>query len=356
MSQPTINTPKKILIFCLPALGDVLLITPVIRSLKNAYPESKIDLMIKRGTEGILEGNPDINQIFTCHQYKPIKDYFMMFKATAFAYDLALSTSASDRAFWCTMLAAKKRLIISKPFRILDTWKYLGTHQKVPDDHQIHIVERNLRLIDRLNIPRCYDLIPPSTANATPKIDSKYAIVHAYPRVPFKLWNIEYWQEIIKYLQSLNLQVVLTGGPDKEELAYLKQLANEQTKIMAGKVSLAESSELIKNAELLVGIDTGTTHLAAATGVPLIALFGPTSPIRWSPWPKDYQEKVAPFSEEVGIQMKKNITVIKAPCNCHLKGEPFHEKEKQQSACMREIKTEQVKQAIDLVLEKRLKA
>lgn len=339
--------PKKIFIFVLPGLGDVLLATPLIHSIKQTYPEAKIDLMIRQGTEGILEGNSDINQIFTCQKHSPVKDYFAMFKNTAFKYDLAFSLSASDRSFWCTLFAAKKRYSIIKKFRWQDFWKHLGTHKYIFDSENIHVVERNLRLADAAGIKRNYQLIPPATTKEIKYPDKKFIVLHPFPRLPFKYWKIIAWQTLIDYLQKQDYQIVISGGKSKKELDYIKPLLTKNIISIAGKLTLAETAKLISRAEFFIGVDTGTSHLAAATGVKTITLFGPTNISRWSPFPKDYLKPKPPFKDIAGIQNISNVTIISANCTCkNILGKKLttdcHNHEQAESDCMQEIQPEEI--------------
>jgi heptosyltransferase-3 len=103
---------------------------------------------------------------------------------------------------------------------------------------------------------------------------------------------------------------------------------------------------------LYIGPDTGITHLAAATNVPVIALYGPTNPVKWTPWPYGFEQSVNPF-EKIGSQTVNNVFLLQGekPCvPCHLEGCDRHQKSR--SACLDELSSERVKETIHLILNK----
>ena len=84
---------------------------------------------------------------------------------------------------------------------------------------------------------------------------------------------------------------------------------------MAGKLSLAESAYLIGRAKVYVGPDTALTHVAAALGTPTIALFGPSNPVKWGPWPKNFEEDRNPYSL-IGTQRVNNVILMQGKGDC----------------------------------------
>src|SRR5436190_18678347 len=93
----TTAAPARILVVALRRLGDVLLTTPLIRSLKRAYPDAAIDALMFRGTEGILTGNPDVADLITMPERPTAGQSFALLRRLWRRYDLALSTQSGDR-------------------------------------------------------------------------------------------------------------------------------------------------------------------------------------------------------------------------------------------------------------------
>jgi heptosyltransferase-3 len=84
---------------------------------------------------------------------------------------------------------------------------------------------------------------------------------------------------------------------------------------MAGKLSLAESAFLISRAKCYVGPDTALTHVAAALGTPTVALFGPSNPVKWGPWPRGYNADSNPYQMR-GTQHVGNVVLLQGEGDC----------------------------------------
>lgn len=110
----------------------------------------------------------------------------------------------------------------------------------------------------------------------------------------------------------------MSGGPAAAEREYAERVtatAGEPVLNFVGQLSLSESAELFKRAKLFIGPDTGATHVAAATGTPTIALFGPSSPVRWGPWPCNWPAGVNPWPLR-GSNRRGNVYLLQGEGNC----------------------------------------
>lgn len=354
---------KRILVISTRQIGDALLITPLIRSLRQTYRKAEIDVLVFQGKQGVLEGNPDINKIIAIPNHPSLKQYCTLLFKIYKRYDIALSTLTGDRPIIYATLAAKKRFSIVEANRGRDHWKrYLLNAWTELDDEKTHTVVQNLRLADLLAVPRHYAVVPPSSPNARDNLQrllpfslqtQAYAVLHLCPMWRYKRWHHTGWRDVAAHLIQQGFKIVLTGGNGEEELNYIRDTYPELgTDIinLAGKLSFAKVSELIKQARLFIGPDTAVTHIAAATGTPTIALFGPTNPLKWAPWPKDYADGKTPF-QKVGSQRVGNVFLLQGPGDCvpcHQEGCDRHKLS--DSQCLNELPSSQVISAIDTLL------
>src|SRR5579864_8408223 len=96
MSKPNqpiaLPTDARILVVAMRRLGDVLLTTPLIRSVKRAYPGASVEALVFAGTEGILSGNPDLAGVLTIPERSSVGESFALLRRLARRYDLALTT------------------------------------------------------------------------------------------------------------------------------------------------------------------------------------------------------------------------------------------------------------------------
>jgi len=350
--------PARILLIALRYLGDALLTTPLLHSLKQAYPEAKIDMLIFRNTAGMFEGNADIDQIIMTPNRPTFKELCSLTQRIFRRYDLAVAVQAGDRPFLYSLLAAPKRIAVVPPKGETGWWKrnFLQGHVE-HDNENTHTVLQNLKLADVLAIPRCYALVPPRSEAAAPEAwiaeDRAYAVLHPYPQWTYKQWPLDGWADIGRYLAEAGLQLVLSGGPAEQEIRFVAELQKrlpENTVNLAGQLTLAQLAHVIAGASCFIGPDTGITHLAAATRVPVIALFGPTNPIKWAPWPCDYRQDRNPF-EKVGDQQVNNVSLIQGQGDCvpcDLEGCDRHRQSR--SRCLDSLPSATVKHRIRQVL------
>ena len=144
-----------------------------------------------------------------------------------------------------------------------------------------------------------------------------YAVLHASPKFKYKMWALEGWQECGRWLAARGLRVVLTGGPDPAEREYVAQLARmlPAAANLAGSLSLAETASVLSWARVYVGPDTAVTHLAAALGIPVVTVYGPTDPVKWGPWPARHESAGGPW-RRLGTQRVDNVMLVQGAGTC----------------------------------------
>ena len=189
------------------------------------------------------------------------------------------------------------------------------------DNKEIHTVEMNLKLCELLGISKDETVVAP-VSSETPfleKFKKPYAVVHPYPKFLYKSWTTDEWRKLLLYLSHQQLNVYISGSSDPAEIAYCRELiVDENTQSIAGNYSLAELTSIIEHAELYIGVDTSVTHLAASTGVKVIALYGPTNPVKWGPWPhnKSPERQTIWLSYASTPQHHSNVTLIQGSQSC----------------------------------------
>jgi heptosyltransferase-3 len=305
--------PRSILVVATRRIGDVLLVTPLLRSLRRAWPLAIIDVLVFAGKGAVLEGNPDCSRVIEVPERPARAEHARLLARLFRRYDLGVATQQSDRSHLYALVAARRRVGVVPDRRWSSAWKRASCFAyEVLDDLDTHTVVQNLRLADRLGIERHYEVVPPGAASAGDALGGKpYAIVHPAAMFTYKSWTPEGWRELIAWLRGRGLAVALSGGPGEEERAYCAALAGPEVLDLSGKLTLAELSGLLKRARLYVGPDTSVTHLAAACGTPTIALFGPSNPVKWGPWPQHAREDPSPWTRlERPWQRKGNVILL----------------------------------------------
>jgi heptosyltransferase III len=321
------KAPSRILVAVPLRIGDVLLSTPAIRSLRLAWPQAEIDVLVFEHTEGILQRNPDISRVIAVPVRPGFWAHLRLILGIFRRYDLALTTLLGDRPTLYVWLAGRTRIGMQDGSS-KEHWKqHLLTRWATFDHKDTHTVLTNLGLAKVLGIKPCHEIVvgwnesdEHSVAALIPFDMGReaFAVLHMSPKFSYKMWHKDGWVELAQWLEKMGIRSVLTGSGASEEMEYVAQIFRSMppgTVNMAGKLSLAESAFLISRAKCYVGPDTALTHVAAALGTPTVALFGPSNPVKWGPWPRKFAEDRNPYNL-IGTQRVNNVILMQGEGNC----------------------------------------
>jgi len=326
---PDTAPPRSILVICTRRIGDVLLATPIVRSLKARWPDAQIDMLVFKGTEGVLEHNPDLRQVITVAQRARASERWADARRIWRKYDLACAAMTSDRASFYSWFAGRKRIGLLLPAGKSWFKRLLFNRYAVEQSQHRHTVQIGLSLMPLLGIAAQPEVVAPGIgheaarrlrwqAHLAPLGARPFATLHLYPMYTYKMWHTEGWLALIEWLRGRGYGIVLTGGPAPAEVAYANEIAQRagpDVVNLVGKLSLGETAETLRRASLFVGPDTSATHIAAATGTPTIALFGPSNPERWGPWPKGWLAEASPWKIS-GSGRHGNVALIQGSGSC----------------------------------------
>ena len=351
--------PQKILIIAMRFLGDVLLATPLIHSIRLAHPKAKIDVLIYNNTAAMVEGNPDIDEAITTPERPKFSDYKTLYKQIFRKYDLSIVTQTNDRRLLYGILAAPTRIAFTPKRDQKGWWKrYLTQAWTEFEPFNNHTVLELLKLSSLMNIePNTY-LVPPTLkTNAHTKkqlnLPPQYAVLHVYPQWQYKRWTTTGWSEVAHHLNKHGITPILSGSSAQEERTYISRLQPylpSNTINLAGQLTLAELTHIIQHSKLFIGPDTGITHLAAATGVPVIAIYGPTNPVIWGPWPYAYKLPLPPY-KKTGNQTVNNIHLVQGKASCiPCQEEGCDKHRKSYSHCLDTLPSTDIKHVINNII------
>ena len=325
-AQP-MAAPASVLVVVTRRMGDVLLATPLIRSIKAAWPQAAVDVLVFESAREVLAGHPDVRQVLSVSERPGVLRHAALLFRLLRRYDIALSCLPGDRPTLYAALAGRWRAGFVMPGP-RGRWKRRLLSRVVEfDDFDTHTVAMNLALADACGIAREHDIGLRWSAEDASRVASLlsgdgrlplYAALHVHPKFNYKMWHGEGWVGLSQWLSGQGMTTVLTGGPEPGEIEFTNVLAAKMpagTINLAGRLTYAETACAVAGARLFVGPDTGTTHLAAALGVRTVALYGPSNPVKWGPWPRDFAGASSPW-RRTGVQACGNVVLVQGAGAC----------------------------------------
>jgi predicted lipopolysaccharide heptosyltransferase III len=289
------------------ALGDVLMVTPLLRALIDALGPGRVDVVVREHAVPLLENFPGLGETITLVRPLYWRDpssvvafFWLAKKLRARRYRAVLDVSRLLQSAWLTYLAHAGRGIGFRLPRNLGPFTLEGLGYLYTDEMSIdpsaHMIRQNLTLLTPLGIAPASERIQfaPTATHASAarawlsawgvKPDQPYVVLHPGAKWPPKRWPIERFREVAARLQHSGLVVVLVG--DKTDERVLRAIAAGLVPpplVSAGELGLGAVGALIRQARLFLGNDSGLMHMASAVGTPMVAMFGPTLPHRTGP-------------------------------------------------------------------------
>ena len=377
--------PKKVLFIATRQIGDVLVTTPLIKQARELWPEAEFHFLGYRGKLDMLKGNPDIAELIETSDRPGFGEYLSLFNRLFQRYDLAIVTQPSDRAYFYGLVAAFRRVGVlgghpqglteqdkakkSKSDKQNAWKKAICLHTVDVDYFGQHVITEKLRLLEVFykNVQDLFSkpisVVSPAGEVLTPVIASQlrspYVVVHPGPLTAYKRWPLAYWQNLVTWLTQQGWQVVLSASPAKQDLqlnqdivSLLDEATRQNVVNVAGKLSIPQARSLIQGAHLYIGVDTSITHLAAACNIPTVALFGPTPPSNFGPWPNGFIGK-QPYQLRARTQTIGNVTILQGPGECvPCRKAGCEDRADSRSECLDLLEPNQVIEAIQKITQK----
>ncbi len=303
--QPRIDPDKikRILLIRLRRIGDVIMTTPAVSVLKKNFPDSKLSYVVEKPYADLITGNPLIKETFILPAHSHIKDFFSVIKKIRMKkFDAVIDFHGGPRSSLMTLLSGAGLKI---GYKI--KYRHFIYHIKLersPQTGPIHSVENHVNLVKVLGIksgaiPPLY--IPYSTEKENQRIEhimslhnlsgSQYISLHIGAGNRFRSWDIQNYIRLCDlFSQKSGVKVVLIGAHEDKNSADTIIKSTESSPLsLVGDLSLREVRDIISHSSLFVGPDSGPMHIAASTGTPIIALFGPTLPANFGPWRAEHK-------------------------------------------------------------------
>lgn len=340
--------PKRILIVRTDRIGDVLLSTPVIKAVRDKYPDAFIAMMVSPYSKDIVNGNPYLDQVITYDKDAEHKGWISSMKFAFWLkkkkFDLAIILHPTNRVHLVTFLSGiPKRIGYDRKLSFLLSDKIKHTKQ-LGEKHEL---EYSLDFLKYLNIQitdkALFMPIKPESERQVEELLSKEGVsrddlliaINPGASCPSKIWPYERFAVVAdELIEKYGFKILIISGPKDVQLVdkVTKTMRNKAINL-GGKTSISQLASILKRCKLFISNDSGPVHLASALGVPVAVIFGRNqkglSPKRWGPLGKNNQV----LHKEVGC-------IICLAHNC-----------KKEFECLKSITTNEVLKAANLILE-----
>lgn len=338
----------RILVIRTAYIGDVVMTLPLLKPLRDRFPEAEIDFLTSESAKSVLENNPYINKIIT---YDPFWFYptsmvtylkFIKKLRKNNKYDLLIEARADIRDLLFLVFPLKSLYKLSYN---IGGGAYFLSHIVSFQQEYPHKIDYHLGIAKYLNCPvRQIEWGIYPTEDEKEENDilmNKYSIhspflaAHPGSRLVLKRWPEEKCAALYNLLmEKYSMDLVLFGTV--EEKGMIDRITSRMAKkpiVLAGKVSLRQMALILRQSEILVCNDSSPMHLAAAMQTPIVAIFGPSN-----------SRETGPFGARC-LSVEKEM-VCRAACDensCH---------NRQYNACMHMIEIDDVLMSVGKLLDR----
>lgn len=284
-------------------IGDMILLTPALRAIKTAYPNSHLAMLVRPLVGELMRRNPYVNKVIVYDKRGEQSGFIQLYRFAkslrGYSFELAiiLHPNSTRSALLAYLAKIPERIGGSKERGFFLT-------KKAKYDPNIHEVERYLnviRLLD-LNIETSNlslefwledeDRAYISSILQQLGVSDKMPLIGINPFTTWrsKAWELEKFATLINHIvNELQLQAIVTGPKEGIEVGKsLERLTKAPFFNAIGKTDLFQLGALIERCSIYISPDSAPMHIAAAVKTPTIALFGPTSPLRHAPYGKNH--------------------------------------------------------------------
>jgi lipopolysaccharide heptosyltransferase I len=300
--EKTAAAPKRILVIKFGSLGDIVHCLPSVSQLLHHFPDAEIDWLIEQKNKIVVEMSGLGVRLVPIDTYqwryspgigsaKEILDFVWALRTDG--YDCTIDFQGLLKsAFVGYLSAAPVRIGWERDFLKESASRFFYTEVVKP--RRFHIIDQQMELLKPLGISPDWDTPVPLEASASARdaIERKlgdakdFVLINPGGNWITKRWEPERFGALARKLMDDGLQVALTWGPGEDDIvSRIEPVAGPN--ILKISSTLPELVALCERSRLFVGGDTGPMHFAAAVGVPVVAIFGPTSSDRNGPFKRE---------------------------------------------------------------------
>ena len=286
---------RSILVFHLNQIGDLMFTLPALKALREAFPQARITSVLRPHLTGLLASSGLVDEIVARPPGGPLKAVALARQMRRRSPDLAIAFSQSATMALCTWLSGARHRVGYVDSDLCRLLNHRIQERGIPCPAKVMHLVRSLGVIpgkrDYVGLVRLSD--PDVAAGSRILVGSGLEgdgpLIALAPGEstdrPYKSWSVEGFTEVAARLaQEHEARLIVVGGGRDVALGdAIASALRGRLRNLAGRTTPAELAAVLSHCHLLVGIDSGPMHVAAAMGVPVVGLFGPTDPDRTGP-------------------------------------------------------------------------
>ncbi|PKN13403.1 MAG: lipopolysaccharide heptosyltransferase [Deltaproteobacteria bacterium HGW-Deltaproteobacteria-4] len=301
--------PQSILIIRPSAMGDIIMASPMLAALRRAYPQARISWLVEPGLADLLQHNPDLDELILWpkgewNRFVREKRYFELLRRIialrrelrSHRFDLAIDAVGLVKSRFLLWLSGAQETIgfLSKEpgAFLLDRKVSKGKNDPAMSSEYRQMIVA-LGLDPGPFVPQIF--VAPGDREiarqlfASLGVGNDYLVFAPFTTRPQKHWFDERWSLLAgELVDKFGKSIIILGGPGDAERGaeIVRQSGRAQVYSLCGRMTLGQSAAVIEGATLLIGVDTGLTHMGTAFSLPTLALFGATCPYQTTPSPR----------------------------------------------------------------------
>jgi heptosyltransferase III len=289
---------SRIAVIRLRSLGDCVLTTPALALLKAHRPDLQVAVVVEDRFREVFEGNPDIERILP-----PQAGALLRWRSR-----MVLNLHGGTRSMALTMAsrAPIRAGFAHHRYGFLYSDRIPRAQEILGEERPVHTAEHIASAMFWMGVPRRRIPRARLAAAKLPEfVRGGYAVLHPFASEPAKTWPAERFLAVATHLRTAcDLEPVFVAGSADDTRAF------ESFRVWRG-APLNEVKSLMAGAQIFIGNDSGPAHIAAAFGVPVIAVFGASNPAAWAPWRTEARVLTSPKGIE-GVETAEAIAAVEA--------------------------------------------
>jgi len=296
--------PESILVMKLVAVGDLVAALPAVRVLRRRYPEAHLALLCTPRVRDIVEGNADLDQIVyydVLGEDAGVGGFFRLIRRLRSRREWDWVVELDQRYRLTSILAYFLRPSVHAGFAISGQGRQGLFDVKVPYRTDCHEVDSFLDVAEAMGARReDLECVPIAYSEedrravdeflARERLSASDFLVLIHPGTSGiareREWPPARFAEVADWLvHRYGARLIFTGsGENMGVISDIRTKMTTPSSVAAGELSMKQFAALAERSRLMLSIDTGSLHVAAAMGTPVVALFGPSTPVKWGPF------------------------------------------------------------------------